>query len=136
MPPVQLTLRNLHELDNGKCSTAVNHAIRQIMADIADRPADKAKRKVHFSIVATPRLSKDTGVLDGVDTQFIIKTSIPVRQTSVYPMNLDRDHIPNFQRHSPHDPNQNDLPWKEPQGEINKETGEVVGAEADDIQQI
>lgn len=125
MSSLVLTLKDLHHLDNGKANAAVNHALRQCVQDIIDRPGDKAKRKVMLTVEMTPKLDEDLGALDTVHTQFIIKSSIPVRRTVEYPMLASRDGRLLFSRNSPMDPRQNDLPYAGDESAVDMTTGEV-----------
>lgn len=131
MSQMQFNLKNLQELDNGKVMAMVNHSLRQIVADISDRPADKAKRKMVMEVVMTPRNDKERGVNDGANVTFIIKTLVPVRQTLEYPMLADRDHRLYFQPHSPDDPRQADLPYR-----VDEQTGEVFDDTRPDVETV
>lgn len=106
---LQFNVRNLAELDGGKADLAINHAIRQIVNDVKDRPGDKAKRKVTIVIEAVPHLDKDTAALDTVDVQIKVKTSVPVRQTHSYPMLPTEDGTLLFSPSSPYNPRQGSL---------------------------
>lgn len=103
---LQFNLTNLAELDNGKGNLAINHALKQIVNDIRERPADKAKRKVILNIEMVPVLDPNTAVLDTVGVQIKIKTSVPVRQTMMYPMLATGDDTLRFVPGSPLDPRQ------------------------------
>jgi len=131
MAQYQLNLKNLQELDNGKCAAAFNHAIRSIVADINDRPADRAKRKAVLTVMATPILHRESAVLENVNIQFRIEAKTPVRQTSEYPMKPTNDGLLLFQSESPFDPNQMGLPY-EPAAESVNGDGEDDSAEGDE----
>ena len=113
MPDMILSLHNLHELDNGKAVTAMNHALRQIALDIQDRPGDKTIRSVEMLVRLKPRLDADSNALDCVVAEIIIKTKIPARRTPEYALLLDREAALHFNTHSPFDPRQSDLPFPE-----------------------
>lgn len=126
----QLNLTNLVDLDNGKVVAAFNHALRQILADISDRPGDRTKRKAVLTVIATPRIDKDLSVLDGSDIQFQVKAQIPVRQSKPYPMLLTADNTAMFQPESPDNPRQAALPYTT---NVDRSTGEVIGDDDADV---
>lgn len=104
--PITLTLPNLHRLDGGKANLAITHAIKQAVSDIQDRPGDKAARAVHVILKMTPALEPDQAVLDTVEVQILVRTKIPDRQTTKYPMLPMANGQVGFQEHSPMDPRQ------------------------------
>ncbi len=135
----QLTMSNLHLLDNGKAVAAINHALRQCSLDVLDRPGEKAVRKVVIEIEQTPKLDTVTAALDTVQTRFRIKTTLPIRQTVHYPMLVNEDGVLGFSPNSPQDPRQGDLfvaPEAQEGEHVNKETGEVTDDEDENTQEI
>lgn len=131
----QFNLSNLSELDGGKANVAITHAIRQIVADINDRPGDKANRKVTIEIIGRPVLADDTAVLDTVNIQIKVKTSVPIRQTREYPMLASKENFLMFSPESPNDPRQQSMFRQNEDGEtVNTETGEVL--DSDDETQV
>jgi hypothetical protein len=104
-----LTVDNLPYLDNGKAHAAINHALRQAVADIQDRPGDKSRRNVVITIEMTPKLDGNLATLDTVQTRILIDLKIPRRQTVDYPMLPTPDNRLIFQELSPMDPRQMDL---------------------------
>lgn len=116
-----LSLANLHELDNGKPVAAVNHALRQAVMDVIDRPGDKALRKVTIQFLMRPTLERETAALDTVSTQIRVRTSIPDRLTIPYEMLPEKDGRLQFSEFSPQDPRQTGFQF------VNQQTGEVVG---------
>lgn len=112
---LQFNIKNLAELDNGKPNGAINHAITQIVHDVKQRANDKAKRKVNIQIEARPILDPDSGVLDSVGIVIQVKTTVPVRKTTEYPMLAQRDDTLLFSPNSPLDPRQGSL-FKREQG--------------------
>lgn len=119
-----LTLSTIQDLDGGKAALAVNHAIRQAVLDVEDRPGDAAARKVVLELSFKPELTNDTAALDVVTMAAKIKTSIPHRQTVAYPMLPTGEGLLTFEEHSPHDPRQATM------GFVDKETGEVKAGKA------
>lgn len=111
MPELQLTLKNIQDLDRGKAALTFNHAVRAAIRDVTDRPGDKSKRRVLMQVNFTPKLDKTTGVLDTVLVQFQVVTKIPVQQTLEYPMLPAADGVLHFQSESPMDPRQPSLPF-------------------------
>ncbi|MFW6033448.1 MAG: hypothetical protein ACOCTI_08765 [Phycisphaeraceae bacterium] len=105
-PLVNLTLRNLHDLDGGKLDLTASHAIRQAVEDVQDRPNDSTARKVHVVFELKPQLDAESGALDTIGVRGVVKTDIPKRQSKVYPMLPTRDHRVVFRPDSPNDPRQ------------------------------
>ncbi len=128
---LQFNLTNLAELDNGKANLAINHALKQIVNDVRERPADKAKRKVILNIEMVPVLDPQTAVLDMVGVQIKIKTSVPVRQTMTYPMLATGDDTLRFMPGSPLDPRQQVLEFPGSQ-----EVSTADDEDEDEVQEI
>jgi hypothetical protein len=148
--PTQFTLSSIRDIDRGKIELAINHALKQCVLDIEDRPGDKAKRKVTIQIEMTPQLDKNLAVLDTVAVQFRVATAIPVRQSSIYPMLPSDDGVVMFQPDSMFDPRQSTFafptppasslrgtppPGMKPGERMDPATGEIV-ADDDDVAQI
>jgi hypothetical protein len=106
VPELQLTLKNIQDLDGGKAALTFNHAVRAAIRDLTDRPGDKSKRRVLMQVNLTPKLDRTTGALDTVLVQFQVVTKIPVQQTLEYPMLPAGDGVLHFQPESPLDPRQ------------------------------
>jgi hypothetical protein len=121
---LQFNLTNLVELDNGKATAAINHALRQIVDDIQERPGDKAKRKVILNIEMVPILDKTTAVLDTVGVQIRIDTKVPIRQTMTYPMLATADNTLRFVPQSPLDPRQTAFDFSEDEAPVTEEDAE------------
>lgn len=137
--PKQFNMSSLNDLDNGKGDAAITHAIAQAVRDVQDRAAEKAKRKVVVTYEFTPGLDPDTGVLDVVNMQIKIKTGIPDRHTTMYPMVPTKEGALMFEPSSPFDPRQGSLPFKrdpEPTEIVDTETGEVLEDEEPESQQV
>jgi hypothetical protein len=49
-----LTLEDLHRFDEGRLGLAFGHAIRRVLADIADRPTDKTARGLAITLKFAP----------------------------------------------------------------------------------
>lgn len=135
MSQKQFNLNSLIDLDGGKAHIAANHAINQVVKDIIDRYGDKAKRKVLVEMTFVPVLDRNLAVLDTIDVDIKIKTSVPVRQTTAYPMLPTKDGALMFSPESPHDPRQSSLFRKGETPEGVTEDGEVVDG-ADDTAQL
>ena len=101
-----LSISNLRELDQGKAALAIDHAIRQCVSDVRDRPGDSSPRKVAISMEFVPKRDADSDVLDLVEFQVKVATRLPVRQTRVYPMLPVAGDAVLFQPGSPMDPRQ------------------------------
>jgi hypothetical protein len=101
-----LTISNLQDLDQGKAALAINHAIRQCVEDVQDRPGDESPRKVAINLEFTPKRDADSDVLDLVEFQVKVATKLPVRRTRVYPMLPVPGGAVLFQPGSPMDPRQ------------------------------
>ncbi len=128
----QFTLTNLAELDGGKANIAINHALRTVVHDINERPGDKANRKVTIEIFARPVLDKDSATLDTANVQIKVKTSVPVRQTTEYPMLVTKDNTLLFSPESPQNPRQRSM-FREG---VDPETGEVTTPDDDEVQTL
>lgn len=128
-----LSISTLQDIDGGKPATAINHALRQIANDVIDRPNDKAKRKVLVQIEMSPMLDSDLGTLDTIAVGVKVKTTVPVRQSLMYPMLPLKDGRLSFEPRSPFDPRQGALFSEDPANEtIDPETGEVKPAPGSD----
>ena len=141
--PKQFNMGNLVELDNGKGNAAILFAIGQAVRDVNDRPGEKAKRKVTVTYEFTPGLDPDTLVLDVVNMQIKIKTGIPDRHTTIYPMLPGKDGTLLFEPASPFNPRQQTLDFprtKPPETAdaetVDEETGEVTNDEDNDSQEV
>ncbi len=113
MPTHQLALSNIHRLENGKVAAAFAHAIAQCTRDVEDRCGDKAKRTVTLVCELTPELDAEgRGVLDNVNVQFRVKSTVPVRRSPAYKM-LPQGKTGSlmFQEASPFDPRQTEFPY-------------------------
>lgn len=106
----QMNFSNIADIDKGKVALVLNHALRQIFRDCQDRPGDKGKRKVVFTITATPVVDKDTNAHESTDLKFSVDARLPIRVSSDYPMVPAQDGTLLFQPHSPKDPRQMPLP--------------------------
>lgn len=130
--PQNLTLANIHHIDNGKVAIAFTQAIRQIITDVNDRPNDNAARKIVLTAEAKPVLDKDTGVLDTVDIQFKLETKLPKRQSVPYPMLPTADGRALFQPRSPFDPRQQAFEFAAPPPPgVDPTTGELLSDDDD-----
>lgn len=130
MPAKQLNISTLQELDRGKVAVALNHAIRQCVLDIEDRPADKTARIVEMKVKLTPKLDGDTAALDTVGAQFQVATKLPVRQSIIYPMLPSNSGALTFQPECPTDPRQASFEFPE---NVDKSTGEVISGDDDNV---
>lgn len=123
-----LQIQTLAKLDGGKLVLAANHAIRQAIADVQDRPGDKSARKVTLDLVFRPELDKDAAILDTVRVQGRVNVVIPKRQTVEYPMLPMNNGTVIFQEHSPMEPRQPSFQF----GAQAHEEGQATAAEEDD----
>ncbi len=73
MRPRPLSLSQIQHIDNGKIQTVFNQLLRTLTRDVIDRPGDKSKRKLQFTVELSPIIEKDTGVLDTIKTEFVLK---------------------------------------------------------------
>lgn len=127
-----LTLTSIGDIDRGRVALAFNHALRMATLDVQDRPADKAKRKVQLTVELTPELDKDSGVLDTIGTEFVIKTTVPVRRSASYPMLPTNDGKQIFRPASPFDPRQEAFAFADLPPGMNPATGEVDDDEGEE----
>lgn len=124
---MQLNLSTLEHLDGGKIMRQVNHAIRQAVADVIDRPGNGNDRKVVLELSFAPSLDGEHAALDTVGLVGRIRVKIPDAQTVQYPMLPRADGTLGFSPSSPQDPRQGSL-YETPDGvHVDPDTGEVVG---------
>ncbi len=138
----QLNARTIGDLDRGHVALAIDHALKQMVADIIARPGDKAKRSVTIKIIGTPVLDEGTAVLDTVALKAEITQGIPKRTNAKPYMALPMaDGTLQFSPTAPQDPRQlpmfdgaTPIPVGDGNIEVDKTTGEVVSGdpEADD----
>jgi len=138
---LQLNASTLGDLDRGHVGLAINHAIKQMVADIIARAGDKSKRSVTIKITGTPVLDEGSAVLDTVALHVEVTQGIPKRRNSkpyqALPMG---DGTLQFSPTAPQDPRQlpmfdGSTPIKGDDGvniEVNTTTGEVVGGDDED----
>lgn len=100
----ELTLENLHELDNGRIAEAFRLALKRVQHDCTDRPALAKARTVVLKLNAIPH-ADDEGDLQTVKITFDVKETIPQRSTRSYEMSAQRGAFL-FNRHAPENPNQ------------------------------
>lgn len=108
----KLSLDALKNLDGGKVQLAFSHGIQQCVHDIVDRPGDKAKRTATLICDLVPVLSAEEAVLDTIEVRFRVKSAVPIRRSSAYPMLPIEGGILIFQEHSPFDPRQNEFAYE------------------------
>lgn len=86
MPFIELDLRSLENLDDGRVSVAFAHELKRAVQDCMDRPGDKKPRKVTLEFSLTPVCSAEGGVveMEGADGDFTIKSKVPERKSKTY----------------------------------------------------
>lgn len=104
-----LTLENIPQIDQGRIAVAFNQAIRNLAADVIDRPGESKPRKLTFTVELTPVLEKETGKLDLINNQFKIKATTPDRQSVPYPAMPSGEDSMYIRPESPQDPRQGDF---------------------------
>lgn len=75
MANVPLTFKNLVELDDGRLAVAFDRELRQALADLRDRPADKRKRKITLTVELQPL--EHHGDFDGADIDYYVTSKRP-----------------------------------------------------------
>ena len=135
MRPRPLSLSQIQHIDNGKIQTVFNQLLRNITADVIDRPGDKSKRKLQLTVELSPVVDKETSALDTIKTEFVLKTALPVLRSAEYQMLAKPDGTQVFQPGSPFDPRQNTFDFGANE-KIDVDTGEVTstagGTDQDD----
>lgn len=111
-----LTLENIHLIDEGVVSEEWMHKLNQIRADISDRPMLMKPRTITLEMELTP--SADSTM--AVDVRFKIKNKVPPSGSRVYEMGVGQMGL-SFNPASPHNINQRTLDEV-----VNTDTGEVV----------
>jgi hypothetical protein len=120
----------MHKLDNGLLGAMMQHAMKQCVEDIGERPADKSPRKVIITLEMKPVLDKSSGVLDHIGLEYVVDTRVPKQRTNQYPMLLGDGNRLLFNPHSPSDPRQRGL--FEGSGEDDEPVGAVDDEEEND----
>jgi hypothetical protein len=124
--PKQFVVKNLQDLENGKVALAINKALQRCVEDVKDRPNEKKARKVLAQFELTPKLEKDSGVLEEVEVVIHVRERVPDRRSRIYPMVPASDGMLLFEPTSPDNPRQGGLPYRE------QEPAETVDADIDE----
>lgn len=77
---LELSLKNLSDLDMGKVDAAFRREVGRVLADIADRPEDSTARTVQLQLALTP-VGKDGDIAAG---EFTLMSKVPPRRTRPY----------------------------------------------------
>ncbi len=125
-----LTLANLPHHHNGRVALAFDQLLKQAYADVKDRPAESAARKVTLTLMLTPQTEGEQGLIEGVGVQFKFDIKLPPKQTVVYPMAIAPNGALVFEPDSPGNPRQSSLlpqPGEDVPANVDPDTGEVMG---------
>lgn len=89
MPLVELSLKSLEELDDGRVATAFIHELKRVVLDCMDRPGDATARKVNLEFTLKPIIADD-GQCESAEGDFKIKSKVPDRKTKTYSFNVNK----------------------------------------------
>jgi hypothetical protein len=120
MPFVQLDLKSLHEIDEGRVGIGFMKELQRAVLDCIDRPKDKGKRKVAIVAEIVPVLGEGQIIeCDGAEVAFKIKSTVPERKSKTYTLRVNKQGHMAFSSTNPEDPNQSTI------FDINQKTGKV-----------
>ncbi len=86
MPFMELNLKSLETLDDGRVAAAFQHELKRAVQDCIDRPADKKPRTVTLELSIKPIVAPDSSIIEmeGADGEFTIKSKVPTRKSKTY----------------------------------------------------
>lgn len=87
MSKIKLTLTSLKQLEDGKVVLAFDRELARVVRDCVDRPGDATARKVTLTMIVTPDAYE--GVCEAVNSEFRVQSSVPVRRSRPYHMEVD-----------------------------------------------
>jgi len=87
---IRLGLEALGVLDGGKVRAAVDHELKHILKDCADRPGEKAARQVSIDINLVPE-QDDTGIATTGQLEVVITSKVPNRRTKAYQFAIEEN---------------------------------------------
>lgn len=80
----KLSLSAIHLVHDGRIEAAFDMELLKVAQDIEDRGADGIARRVTLDVVITPKVH--AGSVEEVETEFIVKTTMPPRRSRPYSM--------------------------------------------------
>lgn len=89
MPMIELSLKSLEELDDGRVATAFIHELKRVVLDCMDRPGDASARKVQLEFTLKPIID-EAGMCESAEGDFKIKSRVPDRKTKTYSFNVNK----------------------------------------------
>lgn len=90
MALLKLSLESLATLDAGRLAAAFAVALKNVEADLKDRPGVGTARTISLTASFTP-VSDDRGDLESTDVVFQVSDSVPKRKSNRYNMRADRE---------------------------------------------
>lgn len=99
MPLVELNLKSLDELDEGRVATAFVHELKRVVLDCMDRPGDKSARNVSLVFKLTPVIADD-GSCESANGEFAIHSSTPKRKSKTYNFAVNKKGHLGYSQHS------------------------------------
>lgn len=82
-------LAALAKIDGERIAIAFEQALRRVVQDCEDRPAEKTERKLSLTLSVKPRLDPD-GMCDDCDVQMSVTDSVPKRKSKIYNMAMKK----------------------------------------------
>lgn len=89
MPLVELSLKSLEELDDGRVAAAFICELKRVVLDCMDRPGDTNPRKVAMEFTLKP-IVDEAGMCESAEGDFKIKSKVPDRKTKTYSFNVNK----------------------------------------------
>lgn len=87
MTKVELSLESIAAIDDGRIAVAFAALLKQVNADLADRPTDERARTVTLSATFKP-VADETGECYAVSTEFELAMKIPNRRSRTYQLTM------------------------------------------------
>jgi hypothetical protein len=124
MPFVQLDLKSLNEIDEGRVGIAFMQELKRAVLDCIDRPKDKGKRKVAIVAEILPVMGEGQVLeCEGAEAAFKIKSTVPERKSKTYTFRVNKQGQLAFSSNNPENHDQTTF------DDINPATGKVERGE-------
>ena len=108
MGKLQLSTKNLHELDNGIVGEVIDAEIKNCLLDCLDRPHDNKARKVQITIDISPVMMK--GDCERVEVQVHASSSVPKKRANMQALAINVKGQAYFQEFAQDNPDQTTIP--------------------------
>lgn len=122
---VQLSLKSLNDLDNGRVSLAFMQELKRCVDDCMDRPGDKSARTITLELKLEPVIGEG-GECEGADGEFSIKSKVPQRRSKTYSFRTNKSGHLAYSSESPENVNQTTIHDIDPDtGRVNRQPARV-----------